>query len=360
MGWIPVYGMEWPASNGVNWDGTTSSTVDATGEKVAWSGPIWTPNRGTKNITKVGWRFATHVVAGGSGATLSLQNVDTATGAPIQPDGTQDQTVAVTLPGTAGWFMSNALSAVRTVSYGELVSAVLEFNGGGRLGADTILVDNLNAQGTAPRTLNAGVSLYTTSWAIQAVVPSVIFEFDDGSFGSFIGGHPFASRTTRTFNSSSTPDERSVRFRPSVPIKIDGCWAEMRCVTNAANFDVVLYADNVAVATVSVDANAIDTAASTKFLRLPLPETTLSPGVVYDLAFKPTTGVADITMYTAEMNSASHLQALPGGSVFTSAERTDGGAWTENTAARLAAGFFVSAIPDYAPSMLVNNAGLVG
>src|SRR5687768_5910779 len=83
-------------------------TIDATGEKQAWCGPVWFQERtGSKQIVRVGFRLATVVKAGGSGLTVSLQNVNTAPAAlnTLQPDETQDQTVAIA-NGDAG-FTSN-------------------------------------------------------------------------------------------------------------------------------------------------------------------------------------------------------------------------------------------------------------
>jgi len=115
-----------------------AATIDATGEKLAWCGGFVHQDRAAKDITRVGFFFGSSLIkAGGSSLTVSLQDVS-ATAAPLQPDETQDQTVAIA-NGDAGfasstWYRTGALSANRTVSHGEQLAVVLEFDGGGRLG----------------------------------------------------------------------------------------------------------------------------------------------------------------------------------------------------------------------------------
>lgn len=357
MGMISLSGIEYPPMPGMDIDsGMQSTTVDATGEKVAWIGPVWFEGEGNKNIVKAGWRFNTHVVAGGSGATFSLQNVSL-TATPIQPDGTPDQTVAVTLPGTASWFKTNALSAARTVAKGEVIAAVLEFNGGGRLGADTIVVQNLEQIGTVGRSVNAGVSLFTAAWAIETCHPCLLLEFDDGTFGRLLGGLPLSTKTNLTFNSGSSPDEYALRLRPRAAIDVDGFWFSFAGAAGA-NCDFVLYEDNVALETVTLDADPTDQNA--RIVRAAFAtKRRLYPGRVYDLACKPTT-TTGITVYYLNLDVAAHRQALPGGTDVSRSTRTDGGAWTESTDRYIFAGFSVCGIPTLSPAMLVNDGGLVG
>ena len=359
MGMVAVNGMEWPPVPGMDPDsGFQSTTLDATGEKVAWCGPVWFEGAGPKNITKVGWRFNTHVVAGGSGATLSLQNVSTAAGAPIQPDGTPDQTVAVTLPGTAGWFKSNALSATRSVNKGEMLAVVLEFNGGGRLGADTIIVQNIEQVGPVGRSLNAGLSLFTASWVIETCHPCILLEFDDGTFGRILGGYPSSTKATHTYNSGSASDEYALRVDPPVSMEVDGFWMLAKPAANTADFDVVLYEDSTTLETVSFDANAIDTA-DIRVLRGAFQTVrTLRPGKIYRLSLKPTTA-NNVSLYSLTMDAAAHRQALPGGEAVARSDRADGGAWTDDTTRYVFAGFTISGVMA-GPAQLVNNAGLVG
>src|SRR5688572_26574526 len=108
---------------------SNNSPIDATGEQFAISGPVWfKEGTGTKDITRVGFSFGTITKAGGSGLTVSLQNVSAVAGPPLQPDGTQDQTVAIANGNAAfasnTWIRTDALSANRTVSFGENLSVV--------------------------------------------------------------------------------------------------------------------------------------------------------------------------------------------------------------------------------------------
>lgn len=361
MGWLSVYGMEYPASNNGAPTGVNTTTLDATGELIAWVGPVWTPNRGAKNIQKAGFRSHTNVIAGGSDVLLSLRDVDLTAGPIYRPDATDDQTVALTLSTTSGWIMSGNFSAVRAVNHGDLVALVLGFGVSGRLGADTITARNLNQLGNNNRALNGGVASFLSGvWAAETVMPSVLLGFDDGTFGTIgHGSLPFSTFNANSFNSGSATNRRSMRFRPTAPMKIEGIWAYMQ-VAAGADFNVILYEDGVQRASASVDANAVEAAGGTRHLRILFAsEQTLWPDRVYDVDFVPTT-VNDITVNYLTVDVASHLQALPGGAAFTMASRTDTGAYTENSDRHMVGGLLLSAIPDYAPSMLVNSGGLVG
>jgi hypothetical protein len=121
-----------------------SLLIDATGEKIAFIGRFWNKDRATKNITKVGFCFGAVTKAGGSGLTVSLQNVNLGAGPPFRPDEIQDQTVAIANGDAAfatnTWYQTAALSTNRTVAFGELLAVVIEYNGAGRLGSDSVVV----------------------------------------------------------------------------------------------------------------------------------------------------------------------------------------------------------------------------
>lgn len=323
-------------------DDTTNvnaAIVDATGEKMAFIGQVWNADRATKNITKVGFRFASVTKAGGSGLTLSLQDVDLTTGPAPRPDGTQDQTYAIA-NGNASfasntWLQSGALSATRTVAFGEWVAIVIEFDGGGRLGADVAQINFLN-----PQRANHGslVSQFTSSWSSLTGTPLCVLEFDDGTFGRLDGGAPItAFGNTTAYAANNTPDEYALEFTVGANCKIDGCWLEMLTSTTSADFDVVLYDGTSAMVTKSFDANAHQvTTAGVRPMLVTFAEQTLAPGNTYRLALKPTGTFTDtVALRYFDVQSASYLAAM-GGPDLTAAlvSRTDAGAWSAKTTTR--------------------------
>ena len=318
---------------------TDHGTIDATGEKIAWCGRFWHPDGpGTYEITRIHFRWGSVITkAGGSALTLSLQNVSLIAGAPIQPDGTPAQTVAIANGsiGTAGtWFRSAALSANRSLAYGDLVSAVLEFDGAGRLGSDVIRTGGP----TATMNQNAAVA-FVASWAATNLVqPNVAFECSDGSFGCFqsAASHFLCSAlTTVNFSSSSTPDERALALIPTVTMTIDAISA--LCTTNSsstADFDIVIYDGTTAVHTQSIDANAL-AQTDNRVFTIPLSSAvTLTQGTQYYIALKPTTvnaaRIIYAVVYNGEMMRTHGWPATTG-----EATRTDGGSWSAVDTTRL-------------------------
>jgi hypothetical protein len=310
---------------------TDHGTIDATGEKIAWCGRFWHPDGpGTYEITRIHFRWGSVITkAGGSALTLSLQDVDLTAGAPLRPDGTPDQTVAIANGsiGTAGtWFRSGALSANRSLNYGDLVSAVLEFDGAGRLGSDLIRTGGP----TATMHQNA-VDIYTGSWNTGTFVqPNVAFECSDGTFGCLnISMSHFicSAMTLNQFNSGSTPDERALALIPPVTMTIDAISGFFSNGTGTADFDVVIYQGTTAIHTQSIDGNAIAQNDS-RLHTIPLSsEVTLTAATQYYIALKPTTTNNCrwyyATIYNGEMMRLHGYPATTG-----EATRTNAGSWS--------------------------------
>ena len=329
----------------------TSVVIDATGEKAAYVGRVWFPARtGTKAVRRVGFRFGAVTKAGGSALTISLQDVSTSSGPPANPDGTQDQTVAVANGDAAfasnTWYRSGTLSADRTVTYGDLLAVVVEFDGSGRLGSDSVALAYLFTSGDTSNysVHGAQVLLNTGSWALQTGVPNVVLEFDDGSFGTLDGSAPMSALNTHTYSSSSNPDEYALEFVVTAPVKIDAIWAVVGPGSASANLDLVLYSGTTALQTVSVDGNTAG-ASNNRQLLVPIPETELSTGTTYRIAVKPTT-TNNVNAFSFDVDDANQL-VCNGGTGMTYTTRVDAGSWAAATATRcLFAGYRVSSIHD--------------
>jgi hypothetical protein len=327
----------------------TAGAIDATGEKHAIVGRVWNKDRTTKSIRNVGFRFGTIVKAGGSGLTLSLQNVDLATGPPYQPDGTQDQTVAIA-NADAGfasnvWYLTGDLSADRSVAFGEHIAVVLEYDGGGRLSTDSVIINGLDISGTSMRPLDSGHLLYTASWAVVAQYPQMVFKFTDGTYGRLTHSLPMTTNTTTNFNSSSGADEIAMTFQFPMAVKVDGAWVMIN-VTAGGNFDTILYDSDgsTPLATVSTDANAIFSSGTAKWHYVTFPEVTLNANTTYYLAVKPTT-TTNVSVYSATYEAAEYRQASPWGESVAWTSRVDAGSWAaETTTRQMMAGLRISAI----------------
>lgn len=331
----------------------TTLLIDATGEKIAFCGRVQIPGHASKDIQTIGFRFGAVTKAGGSALTVSLQDVDLATGPVIQPDGTQDQTVAIANANAAfvsnTWITTGNLSANRTVQNNELLAVVIEFDGVGRLGADSVIVSA--AQATETGVYHQCMTLLNTgSWAAQLSVPDVILGFSDGTFGTLLGSWPSSAMSSISYKSDSTPDEYCLEFQFPFPVKVDGAYALVLPAANTSNFDFVLYDSDGTTglinALVPVDANAMSSGG--RFCTVNYrDQISLLANTVYRLAIKPTQATSNVTIYYTDVANANHFQAFPGGANWRIASRTDlGGTWTATTTRRPMMGLRVSSFDD--------------
>lgn len=316
----------------------TSSVIDATGEKMAWMGRAIFPDGAGGDIQRVGFLFGTVTKAGGSGLTVSLQNVDLANGPPARPDGTQDQTVAIA-NGDAGfasnlWYRTGALSADRTVSFGEQLAVVVEYDGSGRLSSDAVNFRNLSAMESVPF-YESSCSLFASSaWGNVQVRPNVVLERDDGVFGTLDGSWPCSAVGTISYGTGTNPDENALQFTPAVNCTINGAYILMFTASSAANFDVVLYEGTTALQTVSCDANAMAfSAVALRSMFVAIPPTDLTASTTYRLCLKPTTaGAVDLAYFDVSANG--HLDCHGLGATAWLNSRNDGGSWGAGTNTR--------------------------
>lgn len=326
-----------------------AQTINATGQRVAWVGSVLWPDRSvtSRAIRRIRFRFGNITKTGGSALTLSLQNIDTANGSPGQPDGTQDQTVAIANANASFAsntnFLSGDLSADRTVSFGERIGVVLEFDGAGRLGSDSVVIQN--AQHNLNGLSSDGPLTYNGSaWTAVNGYNNLSFECADGELAILSPFLPTASTlTTTTGNTGTTPDEFALEFTPAFNCKIDGLWASVAAAATA-DYEIILYQGTTALQTVAVDANTLRSATYMPMV-VSIPETTLTAGTTYYVAVRPTTA-NNVSVYFADAASNAILQAHLGGvdtAYYTT--RTDAGSWASaTTTRRLMAGVRLSAI----------------
>lgn len=334
----------------------TGLTIDATGEKAACIGNIvWPSYSATKAIRKLQFMFGAVTKAGGSSLTLSLQNVSTSAGLPAVPDETQDETVAIA-NADAGfasntWYTTGNLSADRTVSYGDPLAVVLEFDGGGRLGADSVImrsVTKANLWGGSPSW--PACSLKTASWATVGAAPNIVFEFSDGTFGKFQGSWPVSEpAVTASFKQDTgTADEYALEIPVPFNCKVSGAYVLAGATAATADYDVVLYDGTTAMTggTVSRDGNWHTTASERRPLEIVFTqEITLTAGTTYRLSVKPTQTTSNVSIAMFDVNAAGHMALHPLGTSCVLTTRLDSGSWAAVTTTRRPIfGLIVSAV----------------
>lgn len=337
---FPGFGLVAPPLNYVSsTPAFTSLLIDATGEKVGFVGRVWNKDHATKTIDKVHFLFGTVTKAGGSGLTVSLQDVSTAS-APGQPDETQDQFRAIANGdasfATDTWYSTGLITSngtdggtKRTVAYGEDLAVVIEYDGSGRLSSDAVNVKMVSSTGFY-NCLAAPVLKTGGSWAVQSCIPNVILEFSDGTFGTLFSAWPASAISTVAYKQNTAgADEYALQFDVQVPCKVDGCWFVASLASGAADFDVVLYSGTSALTngTASVDATTVaSNSARMYWVQFPAPQA-LTPGTTYYLSIKPTQNTANVTVYYFDVSAAGHWQAHAGGSTWQMAARLDLGSW---------------------------------
>jgi hypothetical protein len=352
----------------------TTLVIDATGEKVAFCGRVFFPSRtGTKDIRTLGFRFGTVTKAGGSALTVSLQNVlNAGAGYPMVPDETQDQTVAIANADAAfvsnTWLQTGNLSADRTVAFGELVAVVLEYDGSGRLGADTVMLSGLAAQNAGPTHGATGV-LKTASWAAQATIPNLILGFSDGTFGTLQGAFPFSALASVSYHSGTAgADEYALELTFPGPVKIDGGGGTWGLTNSSTDVELICYDGTTPMTdgTAVIDADYGATASVRPGVGPFAAMLSLAANTTYRLALKPTAASAVLLSYI-DVAAAGHFQAHVGGEAWAMTSRVDGGAWAAPTATRRPFLWpYVCAIDDAVggagggAAMLINSGGLVG
>lgn len=332
----------------------TSSVIDATGEKFAWTGHVQTPNRGAKSIRNVGFLFGTVTKAGGSALTVSLQDAALAA-TPTQPDETQDQTVAIANADagfvTNGWYTTGNFSADRAVNHGDKLSVVVEYDGSGRLSSDAVYFRNvarnyLGGAGPFP-----AASLKTASWALQNVVPNIILVFSDGTFGTLKGSFPCSAISSRAFKQDTAgSDEYAVEIPVTWDCKVDGLWAIFSLAAVTSDFDFVLYNGTTAMTggTVSYEGNWSAGGGEIRFIEVAFSqEIELEAGTTYRLAIKPTQTTSTVSLAYFDVATAGHMGVHSLGASCVLTSRLDLGSWAAATTTRRPLlGLSVSALAD--------------
>lgn len=329
----------------------TSLLIDATGEKIAYVGRYWNPQRASKTIDGVEFLTGALTSAGGSELTISLQTVLLTTGPPGRPNESTPLASVTDVPistFTASTWSGIDFADTEAVTYGQLLAVVWEFDAGGRLGADAFRLSGMQSNiASFSHTLIANLKTGGT-WANLGVVPNVVFRHSDGTFGTLQGAFIASSITSHSIASNTTPDEIAVGIAHPVPVSMDTfCGA----ASLAGDTDLVLYTGTTALDTVSMDANTVAGGGGYRQFEAPFPPRALTASTLYRLAYKPTTTTLSI-YYSVNVNDAAFV-AFHGFDPTNGHywERTDAGAWGGELATRvLFMGYYLSHFDDGAGS----------
>lgn len=313
---------------------TDNATISGNPIAISWNGSFWFPDRsGSKTITAVGFRFGTVVKAGGSGLTLSLQDPSyTVAG----PDGTQDQTCAI-VNGDAG-FTSNvwytaSLGSTRSVAFGERLCVVLEWDGSGRLGADTASVTTWRL-GTAAQSAFMSSKSSGGVWSANAGgvadLMNIVFECADGSVATLYGAVPSTSLESQI--SVAADAEYALEFGLNRDCMLDGAafiFSNNYASPPAPDCVVTLYDCHDLSQSYTFKAHwqyNVSGGNDKQYISAIWPGVTCLADRTYRLAVRPAIPTAG---YYTEVADAAHLACYVGGTSWRLAERaTVADCWT--------------------------------
>lgn len=234
-----------------------------------------------------------------------------------------------------GLFVEVALGSSVTVARGDVVAFVLDPQAVGTWDGSNSVVISRNSDFTP----NLRVPYVNTGTGASITKQNV----SNGPFvlrtASKSFGNPIQTINALSFSSSSTPDEQGAIFTmptgSCVSYTVRGVY--LGGDFDAADFDIVLYdSDGTTVLqSVSIDKDQVsmNTSDQAMFYFDETTLSTLSPGVAYRLAIKPTTTTAITAFMAWDVAVAQDLMRFTGGAAtdFYHTARTDAGAWSQTT-----------------------------
>ncbi len=325
---------DWVCMPAPEFTGVSAGTMSLTGTADSLVIVFTVPKTG--NMNKIGIRTGT--VTTPQPLYVAFETVSAANG---QNTGTLyggSSSGAIASP-TTNTLHEVTLATPASAVAGDDVAVVVKFSGSA--GSLLLSVYAGRTQGYPYSIFNAA-GVYTK----QTSAPILVVGYDDGTYAD-VGTVPFSTIPTSTsFNSGSSPDERALRFRLNVPIRIIGYWAIMTPAAGS-NWDAVLYdTDGTTVlATNSTDADKVAAASNIRFYRRFSSEVNLRANVWYRLALKPTT-TTSIGNPSFSVSAAGHMDCFECGQDFHLSTRTDAGAWTDTATTRPLIGLLVSGFHD--------------
>lgn len=317
--------------------------IDATGEKAGMVGRVHIPAGGSKNISKVGFKFGAVTNPALTTLTLSLQDVSLTTG---MPDETQDQSVTIANASITAlvWFEAT-LGATRTVTDGDLLAVVWEFLN--FVATASVVIQSVGGQLSNQICYCALKSGAGPTWAFitaaASIIPNVTLGFDDGTYGTLLGSGVWFGLGATTLSNATANKEVGAQVTCKLPGIIEGCWAfvDLDGDTTINLYEAAPDGSGETLKTSITLDKDVRNQTNNRLLWVPFPaEVNMQAGWIYTVALQPTTATA-ITYANHTVNIAAYLAAVSGGQEIMAVTRATAGsgAWTALSTQRFMIGF---------------------
>lgn len=296
-------------------------TINAAGESYGVIGRVRIQGNGTSKTISAGgsgqiaWNpGAVTWASAGTKIRIGIQDVDGTTGL---EDGTFDVFKELTqgtdaLTGSV-YRVDTMGSGTKTLSDGDLIAIVVEMTV--RNGADSVQVTGtVGPTGMADGNFAFGlpygsIDIGTLSKSSTNLLYALI-KFDDGTYGAIQGVSParFTIGSLTTINTGTNPDEICGVFVPNIKMQICGIGMFAAGIASTDAFEMILYTDPlgtpVPTVTVTADPDVVAGAATQGPHIYPITPTTLTAGVTYGVALRPTTA-NNINVYYGDFSAGS-------------------------------------------------------
>lgn len=328
------------------YNAATGNTMDAAGESVAFIGRIYIEGAPASNtISSAGgaitFRTGTVTFANaGTNFRVGIQDVTAG--------GLNDDTFDVYADFTGGgggiasntWYEKAMTNGTKTINHLQIVA--ISFETTARGGADSIIVNSFAHINHTFNNINFPYRVADTGAGPtrQATAPyGAAIIFDDGTLG-WIEGSWFSpgmnAVTNLSYNTGSSPDEYAAVFQVPYKCSVRGGYFLVGSIASTDNFECLLYSDAQGTPavqrTATIDPNYTGSAANVAFYSFSFTSYTLSPGLWYALAMRPTTANSlQLSYYdiTTTFGNKYKKSSVFGTNVKLSARTNQTGAFTE-------------------------------
>lgn len=321
--------------------GNESNAMSASGHKNAFI--VVAPKAG--NLKQVHVLFPT--VTTGDDIKFSFQDLSATTG---DPDGTADQYRVKTVgTGDAGNRIASGIMSSdgtdggtkRTVTKGQKFAVVIEFN-------SYVAGNMVLATGPRPETAGIGYPGVKTDtgggWGefLQMNYPNIAIEYDD-AIEPFVDCYPIDSYGSISISQSTTPDDVAAKFSLPFACRVIGV-AVQGVDPGDMSWQIENAGGSVLAGPAKFHFEPDDNTTTGKLTTYFDTEVDLAKDTTYYLVFKTTTTTSGTLRYVDV--ASGMLAAFPGGTAWVWSERTDGGAWSDNSTRKLIVGLIVSGFSD--------------
>ncbi len=307
----------------------------------------------TGSITNVAFQTGNMTVDGDG--DVRIEGVTTSTG---QADGSLIHANAtggftITAATDDDIWVTVTLTAGVSVTQGDLVAVVLKNDGATPFTGSYGFNSTNTWQLDRPYIIN-------TSGTKTVGSPCFGIEYSDGSYGNILGCTTVNLWEKATYSLDSTPDENGLRFKLAFKARVTGIWTESEIDGATNGFTIKFYdSDGSTVLTsITIDPDTRFAAANidSTYYKFPASQV-LDADTFYRITFLPLNNAADvISIGFDQFDSAAVMDAMEGGQNFHRTFRTDGGAWTDDTDARIRVSLHIDQVDFAAPAVSGPNA----